>query len=154
VQQSRIWVYLSDDQKKDHPLYNKKTAFFFFCIYLYIQFILASFLLVMTLVNSKEMIFLSNILPVGVLLWFLIILGKNKKSKKTVNSFIIYIFIFPIFYIISKLIIAFSTVYITFGQAVTDSISVVTLHAVVGIVFLIYYFSSKAFNLQYLNRVK
>ena len=59
-----------------------------------------------------------------------------------------------IFYIISKLIIAFSTVYITFGQAVTDSISVVTLHAVVGIVFLIYYFSSKAFNLQYLNRVK
>ncbi|MDU3121603.1 MAG: hypothetical protein E6710_04155, partial [Acinetobacter baumannii] len=78
-----IWVYLSDDQKKDHPLYNKKTAFFFFCIYLYIQFILASFLLVMTLVNSKEMIFLSNILPVGVLLWFLIILGKNKKSKKT-----------------------------------------------------------------------
>lgn len=148
------WTYLSDDQKKDHLLYNKKTAFFFFCVYLYIQFILASFLLVMTLVNSKDLVFLSNILPVVVLLWFLIVLGKNKKNKKTVKSFIIYLFIFPFSYILSKLILVFSSSYLGFEQAITDSLSILTLHVIVGIIFLIYCLSSKAFNLQYLNRVK
>lgn len=148
------WVYLSDDQKKDHPLYNKKTVFFFFCAYLYIQFILASFSLALILTNSKNLVVLFNFLPVIVLLWFLIVLGKNKKSKKTVKAFIVYLFLFPISYILARLIVMFSLLDADMGVAITDSMAIIVLHIIFGIVFSIYYFSSKAFNLQYLNRVK
>ncbi|MFW1908822.1 hypothetical protein, partial [Acinetobacter ursingii] len=148
------WTYLSDDQKKDHILYNKITAFFLFCVYLYIQFALSVFLLVSTVFNSREFVFLSNALPAGVLLWFLIVLGRNKKSKKTVKAFVIYLFLFPISYFLSKFVFVVATPYLDMGEAIQSCIGIVTLHILFGFIFLIYQFSSKAFNLQYLNRVK
>lgn len=163
------WKYLTDEEKREHELYKKKTALDLFFLYLKLQVIL-SVVQVMgsyaeisqyyreinntdTADFSTGTFFLISLLAPAFLLIFILLMNKYGKSKTTVKLLITLLVGLPIISFISAF---------TMGEIFDVSVSelaeqvarITILFIFFGIVFAVYSFFSKPFNLQYLNRVR
>lgn len=163
------WKYLSNEDKQKHELYNKKTALDLFFLYLKVQFVF-SVLGVFSAYSeysqslrkynyqlpsdfSGGKFFLISLIPSIFLLIFLILFSKYGKSKTTVQLLITLLISLPIVSTITSFFIA-TTFKTDLSAASMQMVTIFMIFIIFGIVFAIYSFFSKPFNLQYLNKVK
>ncbi|MCA4791190.1 hypothetical protein [Acinetobacter towneri] len=163
------WKYLTDQEKREHELYEKKTALDLFFLYLKIQVFLsvvsvfgayAEYSQYYREINNTHTadfptgtFFLISLIAPVFLLIFIILMSKYGKSKTTVKLLITLLISLPIVSVVSSLIMA--TVFkLQVSVVLTQAIGITGLCIFFGIVFAIYSFFSKPFNLQYLNKVK
>ena len=163
------WKYLTDQEKRAHELYEKRTALDMFFLYLKIQVFVSVIMIfgsyseyrqyyreinnTYTADFSTGTFFLISLIAPAFLLIFIMLMSKYGKSKTTVKLLVTLLISFPIVSIISSLIMA--TVFqVDISEMTTKSMGMVFLFIFFGVVFGIYSFFSKPFNLQYLNRVK
>lgn len=163
------WTYLTDGEKQHHELYKKKTALDLFFLYLKIQFVLS---IVSVMGNYAEYsqhyreinntqtadfstgtFFLISLMTPAFLLLFIVLMSKYGKSKTTVKLLIALLISFPIVSLISSLIMGLEF-NLQISPIITQAFGITALFILFGVIFAIYSFFSKPFNLQYLNRVK
>jgi hypothetical protein len=169
------WRYLTEEQKQQDQLYSKFTAFKLFMILLYISLVITFFAsfganfqlesMLLSMTNTytlkgeiKTLYSLSNYLGYGSLFISLILLlciSNAGKTKNAVKIFIAFLIITPVMQVVISIIL--QTAFIAHNipiELITRSIGYIVLYAFFGVIFAIYYFFSKAFNLQYLSRIK
>lgn len=161
------WQYLTNEEKKNHQLYKKQTAFKWFMIYLAFQCFLSfgsaagayaeykSYLNQYSLntTSPPSSFLIISLIPAIFIFLALILFKYYGKSKRTVILFTIFLITFPIlnFLINSYLIVRYQ---LDGNEIIPKMIALVVWFIFFGIVFYIYSLKSKPFNLQYLNRIK
>ena len=161
------WQYLTDEEKKNHELYKKQTAFGWFMIYLAFQCFLAfgsgmgayaeyssslnDYSLGHTSASGSFLVI--SLIPAIYIFLALIFFKHYGKTKKTVVLFTIFLITFPILNIVVNSILA--TMFdLDLNVMIPKMLALLALFIFFGIVFYIYSLVSKPFNLQYLNRIK
>lgn len=166
------WKYLSLDEKTQHPLYNKFTAFKLFMIFQYFSLLsiplnmmefqhhlLNDYNLYSLEGEAKEIFdyYFSVFMSLFIFkLAFLLVITFYKKSHTAIKFFIAFLVVNPIVTSIASFIYMANanTLRSAIEVGVQSTMSSVILHIICGIIFLVYYHTSKAFNVQYLGRVK
>ena len=169
------WQYLTEDQKQQHPLYNKFTAFKFFMILLYISFFISLGSLSSDIFQLKQnfleisgsyslnaelekLVSLTSMLGYGGLLAsfiFVLAISKAGKSKTAFKLFVTFLILNPLMQVILAIILqsAFSAQGFPI-EFVSKSIVYIFLYIIIGVIFAVYCYFSKAYNLQFFSRVK
>ncbi len=163
------WKYISDQEKQEHELYKKRTAFGLFLLYLKVQFVLSFLSIFGSYAEYSQSLRDYNIgaentpsfasfimifmIPCVLLLVFILLFDKYGKSRTTIKLFITFLIAFPLASFIVT-ILASLILDVDINVLITKNIGLVGFFVFVGVIFAIYSLFSKSFNLQYLNRLK
>ena len=139
------WKYLSDEEKINHELYNKSSAFKWFLIYLIFQCFLAFGSAAGAYVDyssslrenyshlnslpSANSFLVMVMIPVLIMIIFLLLFRIYGKSKITVKLFVIFLIGYPIFnFIYSNIMLSIFN--ITSGEVIMKSLALIFLFIV------------------------
>lgn len=163
------WKYISKENRKNHELYEKKTALGLFFLFLKISVFLSFFDLMGRFTEYEQRymdvnrtlfsnlpngeFYLIGSIPIIYTIGFILLVTIFGKSKKTVVSLIVFLITLPIVGFISSLML--SQKFELYNPDIVSGFIIQAFTSLIFIsVFIVYGLFSKTFKLQYLGRVK